>query len=170
MNAVLYIDRDESVEAPSDDEFSRWANAALETTIPLTENSRTDVPELSIYVCDEAQMTLLNAQYRGKTGSTNVLSFPADISPDVTTGLLGDIVICANVVSREAQEQQKAENSHWAHMTVHGILHLLGFDHVEDAEAQVMEALETTVLMQLGYPAPYESPINAPDRQRVPTP
>jgi probable rRNA maturation factor len=84
------------------------------------------------------------------------LSFPADIPEEVGIPLLGDLVICAPVVEREAQEQQKTVDAHWAHMLVHGSLHLLGYDHIEDNEAELMEALETTIITGLGFSAPYE--------------
>lgn len=100
-------------------------------------------------------MTTLNRDYRGKSGPTNVLSFPADLPPELALPLLGDIVVCAPVVAREAAEQGKPLAAHWAHMAVHGCLHLLGHDHVEEADAVAMETLESTILAQLGFPCPY---------------
>ena len=100
-------------------------------------------------------MTQLNSAYRGKAGPTNVLSFPAEIPEGLDIPLLGDIVVCAPVVRREAVEQGKTESAHWAHMIVHGTLHLLGYDHIQNDEAEAMEALETTILAQLNYPCPY---------------
>ena len=85
-----------------------------------------------------------------------MLSFPADIPEAVGVPLLGDLVVCAPVVEREAQEQGKSLSAHWAHMLVHGTLHLLGFDHIDDDEAEVMETLETQIVTGLGYPAPYQ--------------
>jgi probable rRNA maturation factor len=111
--------------------------------------------EVSVYIVDEAESQELNSQYRGKDKPTNVLSFPADIPEEVGVPLLGDLVVCAPVVEREAQEQGKTLNAHWAHMLVHGTLHLLGYDHLEDDEAEVMEALETRLVTQLHFPAPY---------------
>jgi len=95
-------------------------------------------------------------QYRNQDKSTNVLSFPADLPPELELPDIGDIIICAEIVEQEATAQNKPLKSHWAHMTVHGILHLLGYDHLKDSEAIVMEALETKILTTLGYTAPYE--------------
>lgn len=102
-------------------------------------------------------MAQLNANYRGKDGATNVLSFPADLPAELDLPLLGDIVICAPVVIAEADQQGKTASAHWAHMTVHGTLHLLGYDHVKEEEAEIMEALESAILRQLDYSCPYES-------------
>jgi probable rRNA maturation factor len=101
----------------------------------------------------------LNHQYRGKNKPTNVLSFPFEIPEHLPEGveieLLGDLIICAPVVEREAQEQNKALLAHWAHMTLHGCLHLLGYDHIEDKEAEEMESLEIEILQKMGFPNPY---------------
>mgnify|MGYP000573776731 CR=1 FL=1 len=104
---------------------------------------------------DDAAVRVLNARYRGKDAPTNVLSFPADLPPGVDLPLLGDIVICAPLVAREADEQHKALADHWAHLTVHGVLHLLGHDHRTDEEAGEMEALETRILTGLGCADPW---------------
>jgi probable rRNA maturation factor len=106
-------------------------------------------------VVDEAESATLNAQYRGKQGPTNVLSFGFDSPPGVDVPLLGDLVICAPVVVREALEQGKPGQAHWAHMTIHGVLHLLGYDHQTPEQAQIMEALEIAALADLGYADPY---------------
>ena len=132
---------------PAEAEFGRWAGAALAAAGRQGE--------LAIRVVGEAEGAELNSQYRHKSGPTNVLSFPAEIPPGVPVAVLGDLVICAPVVAREAVEQGKAPAAHWAHMTVHGCLHLLGFDHEDDAEARDMEALETRILAGLGFPDPY---------------
>ena len=110
---------------------------------------------VTVRIVDEEEMTELNQRYRHKTGSTNVLSFPYEKLPSVETNFLGDIVVCAPVVEREAREQNKTQLSHWAHMVVHGALHLQGYDHENDEQAAEMERLETSILMQLGFPAPY---------------
>ena len=99
----------------------------------------------------------LNHQYRGRDYPTNVLSFPFEAPAGITVPLAGDLVICAPVVEKEAREQDKTLEAHWAHMVVHGMLHLQGFDHIEDDDAEVMEALEIRLLMQLGYGNPYEA-------------
>ncbi|MFA5531181.1 MAG: rRNA maturation RNase YbeY [Thiohalomonadaceae bacterium] len=126
----------------------RWVEAALA--------GRRSEAELTVRVVDEDESAELNGLYRKKQGPTNVLSFPFEAPPGLDLPLLGDIVICAPVVAREAGEQGKTSEAHWAHMVVHGTLHLLGYDHLEPGEAEEMEALETTVLAGLGYPNPYE--------------
>lgn len=112
--------------------------------------------EITIRIIDALEMAQFNQQYRHKQGATNVLSFPATLPPDIDYPLLGDILICADVVNQEAQEQQKSQHAHWAHMVVHGTLHLLGFDHQLEDDAQVMETHEVEILRQLGYTNPYE--------------
>lgn len=109
--------------------------------------------EITLRLVDSAESQTLNRDYRGKDKPTNVLSFPMG-EPDY----LGDIVICAPVVAAEAVEQGKAARAHWAHMVVHGVLHLLGHDHIDDGEAATMEALERKLLARLGFPDPYELP------------
>lgn len=133
--------------APDEAAFAGWAAAALA--------GRRDAAELAIRVVDSAESAALNERYRGKAGPTNVLSFPADIPPELDLPLLGDLVLCEPVVLAEAVAQGKPPVAHWAHLTVHGTLHLLGFDHQTDAEAAVMESLETQILATLGYPDPY---------------
>ena len=111
--------------------------------------------ELTIRVVDEAEITALNRQYRGKDGATNVLSFPYEAIPGVATDLLGDIVICAPVVASESVAQDKPLEAHWAHIVIHGVLHLLDYDHHQDVEAHKMEAREAELLDSLGYANPY---------------
>ena len=110
---------------------------------------------MTIRVVDEAEITALNREYRGKEGATNVLSFPYEAMSGVETALLGDVVICAPVVAMESVAQQKPLEAHWAHMVVHGVLHLLGYDHHKDSEARNMEDHETQLLARLGYASPY---------------
>ncbi len=132
---------------PSRDEFQRWTAAAFA--------GRCDPVEVSIRIVGEAEGAELNGHYRGKTGPTNVLSFPAELPAGVPLPTVGDLVICAPVVAREAQAQGKEPSAHWAHLTVHGCLHLIGYDHEQEAEAAAMEALETEILAGLGFPDPY---------------
>ena len=134
---------------PALEKFLRWAEAAL--------RGRRPDAELSIRIVGEAESAELNSRYRGKSGATNVLSFPTELPAGVPLMLLGDLVICAPVVAREAAAQGKASEAHWAHMVVHGCLHLAGYDHEDEAQAAEMEPLETAILAQLGYPDPYES-------------
>ena len=134
---------------PSATSFRRWAQAAL-------AGARHREPaELSIRIVGAREGRALNQRYRDRDYATNVLSFPVELPPDVRSRLLGDIVICANVVAREAREQGKEVRDHYAHLTVHGVLHLLGFDHQNDNDAAQMEALETRVLATFGIPDPY---------------
>jgi probable rRNA maturation factor len=131
--------------------FRRWVDAALAGA------RRRRASELSIRIVGTREGRSLNRTYRGKDYATNVLSFPADLPPGLRLPLLGDIAICAPVVRREAAEQDKPLSHHWAHLTVHGVLHLLGYDHIEEAEAQRMEALETRILKGLGIANPYQA-------------
>ena len=131
------------------------AAAALRRWVRTALGERRGAVELSLRIVDEAEITELNARYRGKDYATNVLSFPADLPPELKLPQLGDIVICAPVVTREAAEQGKAEEAHWAHLVVHGTLHLLGHDHIDEAEAEAREALEIELLRRLDYPNPY---------------
>ena len=134
---------------PSSTSFRRWVEAALHGA------KRRKPAELSIRVVDADEGRALNRDYRGKDYATNVLSFPAELPPGMNLPLIGDLAICAPVVAREAAEQGKPAHHHWAHLTIHGTLHLLGYDHVEDAEAEAMEALEKRILAKLGIDDPY---------------
>lgn len=135
-------------DLPGEAQLRQWCELAL--------RQRTAPSELTIRIVDEAEGRELNHTWRGKDYATNVLSFPAEI-PDglLDIPLLGDLVICAPVVAREAAEQGKRAEAHWAHLVIHGCLHLLGYDHIDDAEAEEMEALERQLLAELGHPAPY---------------
>jgi len=133
---------------PSEADLQRWAIAAI--------GDKKAQPELVIRVTDRSESAALNQQYRGKSGPTNVLSFPFQAPPPVESNLLGDLVICAPVVSTQAAEQGKTEQAHWAHLVVHGILHLLGYDHKQSAEAAEMENMEIEILAQLGFSDPYQ--------------
>lgn len=139
----------QSLQIPTLADIESWISAALQSQDFANA-------EVSVYIVDEDEGQELNSQYRGKDYPTNVLSFPADIAEEVGIPLLGDLVVCAPVVEREAREQNKALAAHWAHMLVHGTLHLVGFDHIDDDEAEIMEALETQIVTGLGYPAPYQ--------------
>ena len=133
---------------PSEDEMRVWVSSVLKERMPAAE--------LTIRIVDEVESEQLNQQYRHKEGATNVLSFPCEVDVPLAVPLLGDIVICAPVVVREALEQHKDLSSHWAHMLIHGTLHLLGYDHITDADADAMEQQENDVMQQLGFPNPYE--------------
>ena len=146
----LTVDVQYEVEAgPDEDDIGRWIEAVLTAEANLAE------VEITVRIVDEAEMAELNARYRHKTGATNILSFPFEAPSGVECNLLGDLVIAAPVVQREAREQGKTETAHWAHMIVHGTLHLLGYDHLEPEQAEDMEAREIRILQQLGYSNPY---------------
>ncbi len=132
---------------PDAADFRRWVAAA-------TAGRREDW-ELAIRLVDEDESRLLNRDYRDRDRPTNVLSFPAELPAGVTLPLLGDLVICAPVVIREAAEQGKTETAHWAHLTIHGVLHLLGFDHMTSVEAACMEGEERAIMAGLGWSDPY---------------
>ena len=138
----------EASDLPAEAQLRRWVELAL--------RQRTADSELTIRLVDAEEGQELNRTYRHKDYATNVLSFPAEV-PDglLDIPLLGDLVICVPVVEREAREQNKALEAHWAHLVIHGCLHLLGYDHIDDEEAEEMEGLERQLLVELGYPDPY---------------
>jgi probable rRNA maturation factor len=147
---------DISVEAgdwPSNRTLRSLVDKAV--TAAFAEADTTGTSELSVVFADDAQIRMLNAGWRGKDKPTNVLSFPASPEELAAGGALGDLVVCAPVVGREAREQGKTLGAHWAHMVVHGTLHLLGFDHEKPRAARAMEALEVEILRGLGYQDPY---------------
>jgi len=134
---------------PGEEQFQRWAQAAL-------DECRREGGELVVRLVDEEESAQLNQTYRDKVGPTNVLSFPFEAPPEVPVDLLGDLAICVPVVVGEAEEQNKPLEAHYAHMVVHGTLHLLGYDHLENGDAEVMEKLEIAILSRLGYANPYQ--------------
>lgn len=143
---IQQISADGTPSAPS---LRKWSKAALKDLI--------DKAELTIRIVDDEEMAALNEQYRGKKGPTNVLSFPFQAHETVKfeIPLLGDIVICPSVVKQESVDQAKDYQAHFAHMVVHGVLHLLGYDHQTDAEAEEMEGLEIKIMQRLGFDDPY---------------
>jgi len=132
---------------PSRDQFMLWVRTAL--------GGRKDTA-LTVRLVDREESRSLNEQYRGKEGPTNVLSFPAELPPEIDIPLLGDIVICAPLVAEEAEVRSGEPSAHWAHLTIHGVLHLLGLDHQTSHEAEIMEAKETDLLKSLGFANPYQ--------------
>ena len=132
---------------PSAASFRKWAAAAAQGRIRRAD--------LAIRLVDAKDGRALNRHYRGKDYATNVLSFPADLPEGVDLPLLGDLVICAPVVAKEAQDQGKPLAAHCAHLTIHGVLHLLGLDHEDEREAEAMEAIERAILAELGHADPY---------------
>ncbi|KNE85079.1 rRNA maturation RNase YbeY [Aggregatibacter aphrophilus] len=145
----LQIACEQETGLPTAEQIEQWATAAVQP--------QTDEVEMTVRIVDEAESHALNLNYRGKDRPTNVLSFPFECPDEVELPLLGDLVICRQVVEREAQEQGKPLMAHWAHMVVHGSLHLLGYDHIEDDEAEEMESLETQIMIGLGFVDPYLS-------------
>lgn len=143
----LQIASEDAANLPSVEQIQLWANAAIRA-----ENSQ---PEMTVRIVDEEESHHLNLTYRGKDKPTNVLSFPFECPDEIELPLIGDLVICRQVVEREATEQEKPLMAHWAHMIVHGSLHLLGYDHIEDDEAEEMERLETEIMLSLGFTDPY---------------
>ena len=147
----IELDTQREVDAlPNDEDLLKWLSETL------TFENHKDA-ELTIRFVSEEESAELNEQYRQKQGSTNVLSFPFETPPEIgiELNLLGDLIICTDVVKRQAVEQEKEELAHWAHMVVHGTLHLLGYDHQIDEEAEIMEEKEIKILSQLGYTDPY---------------
>lgn len=145
----LQIACEQETGLPTAEQIEQWATAAVQP--------KSDEVEMTVRIVDEAESHALNLNYRGKDRPTNVLSFPFECPDEVELPLLGDLVICRQVVEREAQEQDKPVMAHWAHMVVHGSLHLLGYDHIEDDEAEEMESLETQIMTELGFADPYLS-------------
>ena len=142
---VQFAYQDENT--PSASEIKTWVKSTLKD---FRKNS-----ELTVRVVNEKEATELNQRWRNASGPTNVLSFPCDDGSGQVPDLLGDIVICAPVVEKEASRQNKKLNAHWAHMVVHGTLHLLGFDHIKKQDAEKMEATEIAILEKLGFNNPY---------------
>ncbi len=138
--AVQYASETENL--PTAAQFRNWAKKAL----------RIDT-EIALRIVDEEESRMLNRDYRGKDYATNVLTFPLAEEPH----LMGDIMLCAPVILRESSEQHKSVDAHFAHLTVHGVLHLHGYDHETEEEAELMEMLETEIVTKLGYPDPYLS-------------
>jgi probable rRNA maturation factor len=167
------LEPSERLDLPVREQLERWASAALDPRLSPRHASVPQPAELTVRITGEAESSALNQRYRGRQGPTNVLSFPFEPPPGLMPeqapeqapehaglaaihALLGDLVICAPLVRREASEQGKSTMAHWAHLVVHGVLHLLDFDHITPVEAAPMEALEIRILDGLGFPSPYE--------------
>jgi len=145
---VSYADGLPELDFPSDEQMQTWVASAY-----LAESES----YVALKVVDEVESQQLNKEFRGKDKSTNVLSFPMQMPEGVGLPILGDLALCAVVVAREAEQQGKALHAHWAHMLIHGVLHLQGYDHIDDGEAEEMEALEREILAKLGYSDPYQA-------------
>ena len=154
MNLLLDTQLADELDAwpeylPSAEKLELWASTAL------LNKTDFDEPELTIRLVESEESQQLNFEYRGKDKPTNVLSFPFEVPAGIPLQLLGDLVICAPVVQLEATQQNKTPEAHWAHMVVHGCLHLLGYDHIKDDEAEIMEDLERQIMAELGFSDPY---------------
>lgn len=132
---------------PTEQQFQLWVNTVL---TPYNKNF-----ELTIRLVDKKESQQLNLQYRNKDKPTNVLSFPFELPEGIELDLLGDLIICTEVVAQEAKQQNKADFDHWAHLVIHGCLHLLGYDHITEEEADEMESLEIELLKGLNINNPY---------------
>jgi len=148
LDLDLQLVVEDKTNLPSIEKMTQWLSAALET--------EKEIAEVTVRIVEEAESHQLDLQYRGKDRPTNVLTFPFEMPPEVQLHLLGDLVICKTVVEREAKEQGKPLEAHWAHMLIHGGLHLLGYDHIKDDEALIMESLETKLMLSLGFADPYQ--------------
>lgn len=158
MKLTLYVQNAApGPEIPTRSQFRQWVKSALQR---YAKNDAArhlpEQPALTIRLVDEAESAQLNMTYRQKNYSTNVLSFPSVHPDQPLEPYLGDLVICAVIVIEEARQQRKVLLAHWAHLTVHGVLHLLGYDHVQEPEAQEMEHLETQILANMGFADPYQ--------------
>ena len=140
-----------STELPTEDQLQLWVDTALAEV----STNPTQSFELTIRLVNNEESQTLNNQYREKNKPTNVLSFPFEVPEGIELNLLGDLVICIDVMEEEAQAQNKALFDHWAHLVIHGCLHLVGFDHISDTEADEMESIEIIILEKLGINNPY---------------
>lgn len=147
------IQASNDTQTPNQSDFQLWAQTALSALENIPANSDF---ELSIRLIDEEESATLNENYRQKKGATNILSFPFDGFQVDEIIFLGDLAICAPVVKRESQEQSKTLLAHWAHMTIHGVLHLNAYDHENQEDAEIMEKLEISILNTLGFSNPYQ--------------
>ena len=147
MNLVEIQTLHKSTGQPDEEHIQRWVDAALDG---FNQNT-----EIVVRIVDEQESAQLNEQYRHKPGPTNILSFPVEVPEGIELNLLGDLVVCAPVLEKEALDQHKALTDHWAHIIVHGVLHLLGYDHIDDNEAKLMESKEISILNKLTIKNPY---------------
>ena len=138
-----------AAELPAETVIAHWAQAAL-------EGFERDV-QVGVRIVDESEIVELNQRFRKRAEPTNVLSFPFEDPPGTQTDILGDVVVCAPIVSSQAQTEGKPLSAHWAHMVVHGIMHLRGYNYETPKEADAMEYMETRILASLGFPDPYTS-------------
>lgn len=148
MNKIILQKNSKIKSLPTKKQFQTWVDSALSAS---KKNH-----ELVIRIVDEDEITHLNKTYRKKNKPTNILSFPFEAPPGIKNNFLGDMVICAPVVRKEAKDQQKTYVSHWAHLIIHGVLHLLGYEHEKEKDAKKMENLEIKIMKKLGFSDPYK--------------
>jgi probable rRNA maturation factor len=154
MTEVALTLLDAGAGEPPAEQFQLW----LQTALDASGIALPPCVEVTIQIVDQLQSAELNEQFRGKSGATNVLSFPFSAMTPEPLPILGDLAICAPLVVAQAQAQGKTALSHWAHLTVHGLLHLCGYDHIEEPQAEAMESLERQIMAQLGFADPYLLP------------
>lgn len=147
LDLQVALAQSQGAELPGQAALEQWVAAALEGQMAEAE--------LTIRLVENDESAALNKQYRDRQGPTNVLSFPFEAPADVPLPLLGDLIICVPLVASEAQEQGKSVRAHWAHLVVHGVLHLRGYDHIDDSDAREMEDLERKIMAYLGFDDPY---------------
>lgn len=157
MKLRLYLQKatSHSEDLPKLKTFVQWGTLAFQIAPHASDLQQYTTVEITIRLVDESESAELNKQYRNKSGPTNILSFPAEPMVKTKSYYLGDLLICVPLVYKEAIAENKLPIAHWAHLTVHGILHLLDYDHEKESDAVVMEALETAILKRLGYEDPY---------------
>ena len=149
MSAIIDLQLACEVEAPTAEDFQQWADQAIAV-------DELHAKEITIRIVSAEESQTLNSTYRGKDKPTNVLSFPFECPPEIEIPLLGDLVICHDVVVQEAQQQNKTLSAHYAHLTLHGVLHLMGYDHIDPEQADEMESIEIRLLAKLGIDDPYQ--------------
>ncbi len=147
LDLQLALSQSQDADLAVQTDLEQWVSAALEGTM--------DEVELTIRLVENDESAALNQQYRNKPGPTNILSFPFEAPPDMPLPLLGDLIICVPLVAQEARAQGKTVRAHWAHLVVHGVLHLRGYDHIDDSDACEMEDLEGKIMAYLGFDDPY---------------
>ncbi len=156
VDVQLALDEGSAVNIPGTKQIQQWAAAAIDAG----RQKKIDDVQITVRIVEEKEICQLNKNFRHKAGATNVLSFPfvppQGIPADEIFNSLGDLVICAAVVEKEASDQGKNNIAHWAHMIIHGTLHLLGYDHQDNGEAFDMESLEKRIMLELGFPDPYK--------------
>ena len=159
VEVQLALDEGFSAYIPGAEKIQQWASAAVAVVSDFGGQEKIKQTQITVRIVEEAEICQLNESFRHKVGATNVLSFPFAPPPGIPEGevfdSLGDLIVCAVVVNREASDQQKENIAHWAHMVVHGTLHLLGYDHQNNEEAFEMESLEKRVMLGLGFSDPY---------------